>query len=1314
MSCSHFPPWTSRRCKMHIKQVTISNFRSFQTQEEIDPLSPHTNAIVGRNGSGKSNFFDAVQFVLLAPRFANLRQDERQAILHEGSGAAAVNAFVEIIFDNSDQRFALEASDEVVLRRTIGLKKDEFFLNRKKATKSEVQSLLEGAGFSKSNPYFIVQQGKVQDLCTMSDKDRLVLLKEVAGTTVYDEKKKESLARMRDNADSIEKIEDILSDINERLEELQSEKEELTNYQQLDRQRRAIEYTLYDKELRKARHSLDSIEHDRAEHVQVISEYHQAAKETHDSIQEVESVIKAKTNVLRRNKMQLEGLKQDANDAVTLVTRLQLDVNETNMTLENLKEQSQANQKELMRVEKEISEAKTKLEEVVDPAYEQAVKDLQELTDRRDQSKSQIDALYAKQGRGKQFSTKEERDAFLQESIQELRTTKQAKEDQLGKQQDALSNLRRTIQKEAQEIDKLNRDVTDKENALQGLLKSIDQKKKERLEVVDRRKQDQRRTEELREQVREARENFHRASSNFRKVMPRATADGLEALKSIVEKERLTGDQYFGMLMDNFTLQNETYQDCVDVAAQNSLFHVIVDTDDTAALLMKRLEDGKLGRVTFLPLNQLMVESVQYPESSDVRPLISLCLNYDKKVEKAMKHVFNKKLLARSAEVAAEWSARAKMDAITLEGDLCSRKGAMTGGYVDASKSRLRAYSAKKATQDTLRTLDREYETLKRQTQQADHDATKVMSELQRLESKHAELSNMALEKETSKERLTSRLDNQKNQCGKLEKESIPFLEKEVASVEAEILRLEEEIGSDLVESLTDAERKLINDLKKVQAELVPEIDAQTEKVAMASVERQKLSSLLHDNLLKRRRELTEASNIEQGGNRRMSRGALSSAALQQEHEGYLKEQEREFDQAIGIKDDVTARVEKAQEEMQVLQDGLVKAKNELEQLKSGDMKNRSNLEEANEKAEKLLSKRSIYMSKRDTYMRKIAELGSLPPPTELVKYSSKSINELMKSLESVNKTLKKYSHVNKKAFDQYVNFNEQRDQLLSRKDELDKEAKKVNELMESLDLQKDEAINRTFRGASMHFKEVFGELVPQGAGELIMRTAIDEGLAGDDDDGEITDSEGSIDVPTPKKSKGTIDSKNPDVSLYRGIGINVRFSSIGENYIMSQLSGGQKALVAMALIFAIQRCDPAPFYLFDELDQALDSTYRSAVARMIKKQSSDKENPTQFIVSTFRPELVETAAKCYGISLQSKVSSVHVMPKKDALHFIANLMHDEEAVGEVTSVRTSKGSTIGSRKRKTVVEEEESVESEKEDVQSASGNDDMSADEST
>ena len=130
---------------MHIKSVTISGFRSFKSQSETPPFVPTHNALIGRNGSGKSNFFDAIQFCLLAPKFATLKQEERAALLHEGTGSSVMSAFCEIIFDNSDSRLSIEG-DEVVLRRTIGLKKDEFFLNRKRVHKNEVFSLLESAG----------------------------------------------------------------------------------------------------------------------------------------------------------------------------------------------------------------------------------------------------------------------------------------------------------------------------------------------------------------------------------------------------------------------------------------------------------------------------------------------------------------------------------------------------------------------------------------------------------------------------------------------------------------------------------------------------------------------------------------------------------------------------------------------------------------------------------------------------------------------------------------------------------------------------------------------------------------------------------------------------------------------------------------------------------------------------------------------------------------------------------------------------------------------------------------------------------------
>ena len=211
-----------------------------------------------------------------------------------------------------------------------------------------------------------------------------------------------------------------------------------------------------------------------------------------------------------------------------------------------------------------------------------------------------------------------------------------------------------------------------------------------------------------------------------------------------------------------------------------------------------------------------------------------------------------------------------------------------------------------------------------------------------------------------------------------------------------------------------------------------------------------------------------------------------------------------------------------------------------------------------------------MFTSKRENNNRKIQELGSLPGPAELKKYSGKSSSQLEKALDSINSKLKKYSHVNKKAYDQYVNFSDTRERLMKRKEELDHGAEKVQELIDNLDQKKDEAINRTFRGVSSHFKDVFSELVPSGAGELIMRTAMDEEAAGVTDEEESSGAESPPASPAKQKKKS--DKNNPDVSLYRGVGIKVRFSEVGENFMMSQLSGGQKALVSLALIFAIQR----------------------------------------------------------------------------------------------------------------------------------------------
>ena len=287
---------------------------------------------------------------------------------------------------------------------------------------------------------------------------------------------------------------------------------------------------------------------------------------------------------------------------------------------------------------------------------------------------------------------------------------------------------------------------------------------------------------------------------------------------------------------------------------------------------------------------------------------------------------------------------------------------------------------------------------------------------------------------------------------------------------------------------------------------------------------------------------------------------------------------------------------------------------------------------------------------RREEAAKKIRTLGTLPAEAaeEAAARAAMSTKQLMRLLRETTDSLKEFAHVNKKARDQYVSFTEQREQLAQRRRDLAAAKASIEDLIAELDAKKDEAIERTFKGVSKNFADVFAELVPGGAASLIMvRRA-------------------------PAAGGGEGAGAGAAQEAYSGVEARVQFPGTSEAHYMHQLSGGQKSLVALALIFAIQRTDPAPFYLFDEVDSSLDATYREAVARLIEKQSRE----AQFIVTTFRPEIVQRARKWYCISYSHRVSSINPITKDEALAIVRQEM--EGAVERVEAAPDGGGAPLG------------------------------------
>lgn len=976
---------------MHIKQICISNFRSFHHQSELHPsFHEGTNTIVGRNGSGKSNLLDAVQFCLLSPRFANLRQEDRQALLHEGGGSAALTAFVELVLDNGDHRFSVE-EDEVVIRRVIGLKKDELFLQRKRATKATIQGLLEGAGFSKSNPYFLVQQGRIQSLCLANDVERLQVLNEVAGTTVYDTKKQESLAQMDDNTDKVRKVNDILSRIEERLQELQREKGELDTYTALDKQRRGCECCLYEQEHARAHAQLAHLEEDRAQHAANLADLHEACRTTHAQIRHAEGVLHAKSAQGRHNARQVQLLEHDVKEGTQKKAQLQLECSALEQDAMAADEAQQVASQQLQVLQQEIHQTQTKLQTLT-PQLHQAESELAQLQQERTRSAATLASLQDKQGRGHQFHSKEERDAYLTSTIAELDATTESKIHQLQGHRDSLASYRRSLQTLQHDAQTQQQQLQVKVAATTELQKALADKSRQRQSLQEHRKSDWRTVEQLREQVREARHEWQQCKGDSRKSMPKATAQGLQALETLVEQCRFTKDQVFGTVLDNIQLKQDKFATAVEVAAQNALFHVIVSDDEVASTLVGHLERQKLGRITFLPLNQLRPEldhaaSSLPSNNTDVCSLLDACIQYDSAVKVAMQHVFGNKLLARSQQAASEWSAKCHVDAITLDGDLCSRKGAVSGGYVDSSKSRWLSHVKLERAKANLDQLTAQYQQANRKAEQADQQTTLLMQEVQKLEAKHAEVSNALRSVEVALDRLQARQDQQQRQHDALEKTTIPKLERDIENLRAERDRLQGEMATELTETLSDAEKRRWEELKQSVASLDSRIEAQNDRVAQLAAEHQKTTSLLLDNLLKRQEELTGvASNgpdegedddddnddVEAAvdpllsprpaqGPRRHRRSSIlgrpSFAAVQEQRRQDLRERRAQLDEVVHALEQVRERLEEARKVESTLRAEVIEAKNELENLKSADEKNSKLLEEAQETSERLLNK---------------------------------------------------------------------------------------------------------------------------------------------------------------------------------------------------------------------------------------------------------------------------------------------------------------------------------------------------------------------
>lgn len=1221
---------------MYIKRVIIKGFKTYRNETIIDNFSPHQNVIIGSNGSGKSNFFAAIRFVL-SDDYSNLKREERQGLIHQGSGGSVMSASVEIVFHDPDHSMILPSGvlsrgdDEVTIRRTVGLKKDDYQLNDRNVTKGDIVRMLETAGFSMNNPYNIVPQGKVVALTNAKDKERLQLLEDVVGAKSFEVKLKASLKKMEETEQKKIQINKEMGELNSKLSEMEQERKELEKYNELERNRKIYQFTLYDRELNEVINQMERLDGDYNNTLYSSEQYIQELDKREDMIDQVSKKLSSIEASLKiKNATDLQQAKLRESEISQKLTNVNVKIKDVQQQIESNGEQRNLDSATLKEIKSIIEQRKQKLSKIL-PRY-------QELTKEEAMYKLQLASLQQKQrdlilkkGEYARFKSKDERDTWIHSEIEELKSSIQ----NLNELESQLQMDRTSLRKQYSAIDEEIEELIDSINGpdTKGQLEDFDSElihlKKKLSESLDTRKELWRKEQKLQTVLETLLSDVNQNQRNVNETMSRSLANGIINVKEITEKLKISPESVFGTLGELIKV-NDKYKTCAEVIGGNSLFHIVVDTEETATLIMNELYRMKGGRVTFIPLNRLSLDSdVKFPSNTTTQiqftPLIKK-IKYEPRFEKAVKHVFGKTIVVKDLGQGLKLAKKHKLNAITLDGDRADKRGVLTGGYLDQHK---------RTRLESLKNLNESRSQHKKILEELDF----VRNELNDIDTKIDQVNGNIRKVSNDRESVLTNIEIYRTSLNTKKNEKLILEE----SLNAIILKLEK-----LNTNRTFAQEKL----NTFENDLLQEFDSELSKE-----EKERLESLT--------KEISAAHNKLNITSDALEGITTTIDSLNAELESKLIPQENDLESKMSeVGDAFIFGLQAELKELQLEKESVEKqhenavlelstVQREIESLIAEETNNKKLLEKANNQqrlllkkldnfqksVEKTMIKKTTLVTRREELQQRIREIGLLPEDALVNDFSDITSDQLLQRLNDMNTEISGLKNVNKRAFENFKKFNERRKDLAERASELDESKDSIQDLIVKLKQQKVNAVDSTFQKVSENFEAVFERLVPRGTAKLIIHRKNDN--ANDHDE--------SIDVDMDAESNESQNGKDSEI-MYTGVSISVSFNSKqNEQLHVEQLSGGQKTVCAIALILAIQMVDPASFYLFDEIDAALDKQYRTAVATLLKELSKN----AQFICTTFRTDMLQVADKFFRVKYENKISTVIEVNREEAIGFI-------------------------------------------------------------
>ena len=617
-----------------------------------------------------------------------------------------------------------------------------------------------------------------------------------------------------------------------------------------------------------------------------------------------------------------------------------------------------------------------------------------------------------------------------------------------------------------------------------------------------------------------AQSELRHAEQELSHTMDQNTSRGLAAVRDIKRQHKLDG--CFGTLAELMEV-NERYRRAVEVTAGNSLFHYVVDNDETATKVIEILQSRRLGRITFIPLNRVRPKTSNSPKADDAIPMLEK-IQFDPMYEKAFQQVFGQTVICPNLAIAGQYARSHGVNGVTMEGDRSDKKGAFTGGSLDTRSSRLQAVRNVSKWRDEYDAHKARSVEIKRTLERKDQEITQAVGSVQKIEQKRMQQENSYGPMRQEVRGKESSLDNKKDTLDK-KRRAMTNIETNFKALTDQQNAHEAEIASEFKKALTRDEETQLENLNSTAQDL-------RRQLSEASTSRSELES---------RKNILE---IELRENLRPRLDQLKSQEFDNQESGSwgnLKQSQQDLKRINKAVEEVSRKLQETDSSIESATSNISDLNQHHAEILASQSEIAKAIEKAQKRMEKSIQKRRILTKQAAEVVIKIRDLGILPHGA-LEKYEKTKSDAVVKRLHKVNEALKKYGHVNKKAFEQYNNFTNQRDTLEKRRAELTEGQASIEELITVLDQRKDEAIERTFKQVSREFANVFEKLVPAGRGRLVIQRKADKRAL-------------------EEEEEESDDERRESVENYTGVGISVSFNSKHDDQQrIQQLSGGQKS----------------------------------------------------------------------------------------------------------------------------------------------------------